>query len=479
MVKYLSCAILFLLVMAGVAYGTSIEGKDFTITYPQENKIGSFSWDKEGVPLDRIEAIMSEYDARWSSLEYSRVYEGGDQGEVYIDMGILKESDNRVRMALEIERFMEMWVQQEAQSTRRVSTGSNFGGHDGKFYESRGTQNSAFAGYWFLDEHRVKIICMKIRTAYYSAAKVAAFKYLDDIKLEEAAKETPKPASTQAGGGGDKKSLQRLALFIGGPVVVVFLLMFMMMDYYRKKTRQAEQKLVEQAEAAQAQQSKKKKGAVKERETVAAKIAHALASEDKSANVKISVSSDMKTLLADGKSKGMIKVRITTMSGDPIDGKKVLFSLAEDNGRLTSESAQAKKGETFNFYTAGTKVGAQMITATLEDNPRVGETIVIQLVKIETIAVDAEKPKISTKDKKGLKIRASLMYSDGGFAVDEVIRLRVLEGDGKVTPAVKIGAQGSGEAIFWPGTTPGKVVIRGESASAPEIFKIVEIEQSA
>ncbi|MDQ7822949.1 MAG: invasin domain 3-containing protein [Candidatus Eremiobacteraeota bacterium] len=446
--------------------GAFSQGGGVTVAYPTETTIGSFTYIKSLPGLSRVDEIFAGYNARSSDLEYYHAMQGAD-GELFFELGVLPKPDDALRAQTELLAFMESWVRTSAVSDRRMRSGSEFGGQAGTFYELGGEQYTVFAGIRILDSRKVKLILLKNATSTYSSVKVAALQYFDKIAINDMAAPSPQPSASPSGGGG----IPQDKLLIGGVCVVV--LLFGMVLYYRSKAaapRAASP--VPVSPAALEQDISSSKGL----DGVIGKLSNALMSEDQKANVKIIVTTDVKTMLADGKSKSMIKVRVTDFSGEPLDGKKLVFSLAEQNGRLTSETAATRKGEFLNFYTAGTEVGKQTVMVTLEENAYVGEALEIQLVKIEKLRLEAEKPKVEANDKKGLKVKATLLYSDENGAVDEIVRFRVLEGDGRITPAVKMNNQGTGEAVFWPGGSPGKVVVRGESASAPEIYQMLEFE---
>ncbi len=461
------------------ALSLSAEEKKFSITYPASNSIGTFIFLKGGPTLSRVDDILSSLKAREADLEYNRYFQGGASGELYIELGAVKEKEQLASLNQQLAVFMEDWVRRSAESDRRMRTGSDFGGHAGQFYQLSGTQYTAFAGVWYLDDYRFKLLFLKSVTSGFEPTKVAALTYLDQISfVEVGAPAAVSPPPGGASGDVGKGGIGGIVPIIGGVALGIFVTLYGVMLYMKKRPAPAGAEAVA-SPAALSVSEKIAASVLPTARVTPASFSRGLTSQDAKANLKIDVGCDIKVVLADGKSKSMIKVRLTDLSDKPIDGKKVLFNLEEENGRLTSGSAEIRKGECFNYYTAGTTTGKQSIAVTLEEYAGLGAVIELQLVKIEKIEVDVEKKKVQVQDKKGVKVKAALTYSDGNAAVNEKVRFRVLEGDAKITPAVKISEQGFGEAIFWPGADPGKVVVRGESASAPDIFKLIEIEQTA
>ncbi|MHC9539927.1 MAG: hypothetical protein AB9903_10440 [Vulcanimicrobiota bacterium] len=456
------------------------EDKQYTITYPASNSIGTYAFVKGGPTLSRVEDILKDLKARESDLEYNRYFQGGGTGELYIELGAVKEKEQLASLNQQLAVFMEDWVRRNAESDRRMRTGSDFGGHSGQFFQLSGTQFTAFAGIWYLDDYRFKIVFLKSVTSTFEPTKVGALVYLDQIAFTEVGAAAPSPASSAVSTDGGKGGMGGLVPIIGGVAVGIFVTLYGVMLYMKKRPAPLSADVQTGVSTPVSSVSQKIASSIMpDARVTPASLSRGLVSQDAKANLKIDVGVDVKVVLADGKSKSMIKVRLTDLSDKPIDGKKVHFTLEEENGRLTAESAEIRKGECFNYYTAGNTTGKQCIAVYLEENSGLGSLIEIMLVKIEKIEVDVEKKKVQVQDKKGVKVKASLSYSDGNAAVNEKVRFRVLEGDGKITPAVKISEQGFGEAIFWPGANSGKVVVRGESASAPDIFKLIEIEQTA
>jgi len=468
-----------LLFLAFSALSLQAADRQYTITYPASNSIGSFAFVKGGPTLSRIDDILTSLKARESDLEYNRYFQGGGSGEIYIEMGAVKEKEQLASLNQQLAVFMEDWVRRSAESDRRMRSGSDFGPHSGQFFQLSGSQYTAFAGVWYLDDYRFKIVFIKSVTSSFEPTKVGALVYLDQIAFNEVGAPSVAPSSATPSGDGGKGGMGGIIPIVGGVAVGIFVTLYGVMLFMKKRPAPVAAE-VQMAEAPAASPVAQRIGSsVTPAKVTPAALSRGLTPQDSRINLKIDVGCDVKVVLADGKSKSMIKVRLTDLTDNPIDGKKVRFTLEEENGRLTAETAEVRKGECFNYYTAGTTTGKQSIAVTLEENAGLGSVIEILLVKIEKIEVDAEKKKVQVQDKKGVKVKTSLTYSDGNAAVSEKVRFRVLEGDGKITPSVKIGEQGTGEAIFWPGASAGKVVVRGESASAPDIFKLIEIEQTA
>ncbi len=80
--------------------------------------------------------------------------------------------------------------------------------------------------------------------------------------------------------------------------------------------------------------------------------------------VYISVTATPDKLTADGESKSRIKARVTDVTGQPVSGERIVFSISSDNGTLVAlDYTTDNRGLAEAVYTAGKKIGTVVVTA--------------------------------------------------------------------------------------------------------------------
>ncbi|MBI5443231.1 MAG: Ig-like domain-containing protein [Deltaproteobacteria bacterium] len=180
------------------------------------------------------------------------------------------------------------------------------------------------------------------------------------------------------------------------------------------------------------------------------------------------ISADPAKLTADGRSTSRIKVWLTDLSGSPVVGAKVAFTLGNENGRLKLLQATTDpKGVAEAEYRAGTSIGTVTVTASAAEYGVTGMVQIVLLAdapaKIDLVASTA-KLVANGSDQATLSIRVSDIHDNPNDNVP--VTFAVLRGSGKVSAPVLITDRyGEGAVVFTAGTGPGTAIVEARHTS--------------
>jgi len=178
------------------------------------------------------------------------------------------------------------------------------------------------------------------------------------------------------------------------------------------------------------------------------------------------LTADPTKLTADGRSTSRLTALLTDLSGNPLGGKKIAFSLGNGNGRLrTLDATTDAQGRAQAEYRAGTLIGTVTITASVQE---LGVTANVQIVlmadapaKIDLVASAA---KLIAGERASLSVRVTDIHDNPNAQVP--VTFQLLQGAGDLaTPELLTDRNGEGATTFTAGIRPGLAVIEARHTS--------------
>ncbi|MDF1554266.1 MAG: invasin domain 3-containing protein [Deferrisomatales bacterium] len=182
----------------------------------------------------------------------------------------------------------------------------------------------------------------------------------------------------------------------------------------------------------------------------------------------LTLTADPAWLTADGRSKSRLTATLRSLAGAPIEGARISFALAGDNGRLKIlDSRTDARGVAEAEYRAGTLIGSVTVTAASADY---GVTAAVQITlmsdapaKIDLVASAVSLP-ADGKSTATLAMRVTDIHDNPNDNVP--VTLAILGGSGSLSTAeLFTDRNGEGAATYTAGSTAGQTVIEARHTS--------------
>ncbi|GAB4255453.1 MAG: hypothetical protein Kow0092_00570 [Deferrisomatales bacterium] len=175
-------------------------------------------------------------------------------------------------------------------------------------------------------------------------------------------------------------------------------------------------------------------------------------------------------LTADGRSTSRVRAWLADLSGRPIEGARIAFALAGDNGRLkVLDAVTDDRGVAEAAYRAGTAIGTVTVTAAAAEY---GVTASVGIVlmsdapaKIDLVA-EAKKLPADGRSTAALSVRVTDVHDNPNQEVP--VTFAVLRGEGSVSEReILTDRNGEGRVTFTAGHKPGLAVVEARHTSRP------------
>lgn len=179
------------------------------------------------------------------------------------------------------------------------------------------------------------------------------------------------------------------------------------------------------------------------------------------AGYAIMVTSSDEWLTADGKSQARITAKVTK-GNKAVEGHDVRFTVSSGSGKVRAVRGQTgKDGEARALYTAGTKIGLVLVTAT-DTTVDISGSVQIELRSDAPakIAISLDHDKIPADGSSRATLQVTVTDINDNPNENTEVEYRIASGGGKLRDNQGLtDRRGENEVVYVAGSTPGKVTI--------------------